>query len=61
MDDERDAFAERTIRVYLECSRDLIDEREVELLDVYEDLQGADVVRFKCQRCGAVHESRRYG
>jgi hypothetical protein len=56
-----DAYGERVIRVYAECRRELIDERDVHPTDIEEDIQGADVVTFDCPLCGASHKSRRLG
>jgi len=52
---------EPTIVVVLSCDGTRIDEKTVEFLGIEEDIQGADILTFKCPRCGEQHKSRRYG
>jgi predicted RNA-binding Zn-ribbon protein involved in translation (DUF1610 family) len=59
-DDELDYFGRHPARVML-CDRDMADETTVEILDIEEDMDGADVVTFVCPVCGEQHKSRRYG
>ena len=35
-------------------------EEATEFVDIEEDIQGADVLTFKCPRCNTVQKSRRY-
>lgn len=50
----------RKITVYCRKCKAWVDEKKVESLDIEEDIQGADILTFKCT-CGEVSKSRRYG
>lgn len=52
---------QRVIRVVLSCNGDRIDERKVEVLNIEEDIQGRDVLTFKCPECKQTHKSLRLG
>jgi predicted RNA-binding Zn-ribbon protein involved in translation (DUF1610 family) len=51
----------REICVILECTQDLIFEKDVEFVDVTCDETGRDQLVFTCPECGEVHVSYRYG
>lgn len=51
----------KVIRVYCTECKDWQDEKKVEFLNIEEDIQGADVLTFKCPGCGTTQKSRRYG
>jgi len=38
-----------------------VNEQETQLIDISEDMQGADVLIFKCCQCETKGKSRRYG
>lgn len=50
-----------TIRVYCKGCKAWVDEDDTEFVDISEDIQGADILKFKCNDCGTISESRRYG
>jgi hypothetical protein len=54
------ATGARAIKVVV-CNGDMVDEANVEFLNIEEDIQGADVLTFRCPVCGEPHKSRRYG
>lgn len=54
-------YFERVIRVYLSCTGDWVDERQVKVENIEEDIQGQDVLTFKCPECGQTHKSLRRG
>lgn len=56
----RDEY-ERTIRVYCQGCKAWIDEKETKFRDISEDIQGADILKFECNKCGTESESRRIG
>lgn len=41
------------------CGR--LNEKDTKFIDIAEDIQGADVLTFKCPHCGETRKSRRYG
>ena len=47
--------------VVLSCNQDRVPETEVEFLDISEDIQGRDLLTFKCPECGEEHTSYRLG
>ena len=49
------------IKVMCGKCKDWIPEDETEFLDIEEDIQGADVLTFKCPHCKTTQKSRRYG
>jgi len=53
-------FGARPIQVYAACRGEFIDEVDVEFVDISEDIQGRDLLKFKCPLCGEVHESLRH-
>jgi ribosomal protein L7Ae-like RNA K-turn-binding protein len=56
-----DFIPESTITVILACDKTRIDEDQVEFVDISEDIEGRDVLRFVCPKCGQMHDSLRYG
>lgn len=55
---------EKTIYVRLTCTGERLDEKKLpkgSFEDIEEDFFGADVVTFRCPKCGNTHKSRRYG
>lgn len=49
-------------RIQVRCSEcGWIDEDRTEFINIEEDFQGADILTFKCPKCGKVRKSRRYG
>jgi len=51
----------KLIKVYCTECKEWHDEKKVEFLDIEEDIQGADVMTFRCPDCGTRQKSRRYG
>lgn len=51
----------RRIVIRLPCTGEEVDETDVELVDISEDMQGRDVVTFKCPHCAEYHKSHRMG
>lgn len=49
------------IRVTLSCTKEFINEEDVEFIDISEDSQGRDKLTFKCPKCGETHTSYRLG
>jgi predicted RNA-binding Zn-ribbon protein involved in translation (DUF1610 family) len=49
------------IRVYLTCSQDWVPESTVTFENIEEDIQGRDVLTFRCPQCGESHRSLRRG
>lgn len=60
--DEYD-YGPRRIKLYVPHEPGGVYEGEpgVEILNIEEDIQGADVVTFRCPICHGEHKSRRYG
>ena len=54
-------FEGRIIYVNLSCIQDKIPEADVEFENIEEDIQGQDVLTFKCPKCGETHKSLRFG
>jgi len=55
-------FSEAPIKVYCSKCQELVDEgKDTEFLGISEDIQGADVLEFRCKKCGTVNKSRRLG
>jgi hypothetical protein len=52
---------EPTVTVLLPCNGERLPEADVKFLDISEDVQGRDVLRFECPRCGQTHDSLRFG
>lgn len=52
---------ERTINVILSCTGEYCDEKDVEFVDISEDIQGRDRLTFVCPECGETHTSYRLG
>lgn len=50
---------ERPIYVVLPCNGDKMDERDVNIDNIEEDIQGRDLVSFTCPACGERHKSFR--
>ena len=50
-----------TIYVMLTCTGDKIDEQDVKFENIEEDMQGRDILTFKCPECGEIHKSLRFG
>lgn len=51
----------KSIEIILPCTRERVDERDVEIDNIEEDMQGRDVVTFRCPHCAEIHKSHRYG
>lgn len=47
--------------VVLTCSKEFAPLDKVKFVNIEEDMQGKDVLTFKCPRCGEQHESHVYG
>jgi len=47
------------VYVRLYCTYALVEESEVEFENIEEDMQGRDVLTFKCPECGKSHTSHR--
>jgi len=57
----QDDFYEYKKRIKVKCSKcGWLYEDDVEFINIEEDIQGADVLTFKC-KCGKVRKSRRFG
>jgi predicted RNA-binding Zn-ribbon protein involved in translation (DUF1610 family) len=52
---------QQKVRVRCGPCNEWIDEQETEFINIEEDIQGADMLTFKCPICGNVSKSRRYG
>lgn len=52
---------ERIIYVMVPCIKDWVDETKVEFIDISEDIQGRDVLTYKCPICEKIHTSLRCG
>ena len=50
---------EREVKVMLPCTGDWHLESEVESTNIEEDMEGRDVLTFKCPECGREHQSYR--
>ncbi len=50
----------RNIQIRLPCNGELVDEREIDIENIEEDMQGRDVVSFKCPYCAEIHKSHRF-
>ena len=54
-------FYEYQKPIKVKCSKcGWLNERDVEYINIEEDIQGADVLTFKCL-CGMIRKSRRFG
>ena len=51
----------RPIMVYAKCAGQWINEADTEFRGIEEDIEGKDVLTFKCPMCGEEHKSRRHG
>jgi hypothetical protein len=49
------------IQVIMSCNKEWIDEQLVEFIDICEDIDGADILTFKCPICNEHHTSKRFG
>lgn len=49
------------VYVILSCTGDKISEQDVEFENIEEDMQGRDVLTYKCPECGQSHKSIRLG
>lgn len=55
-------MAEYKKKIKVRCEKcGWIDENDTEFIDISEDFQGADLLTFKCKKCGTKSTSRRYG
>ena len=52
---------QRVAQVLLSCNSDRVDETDVDFIDIAEDIQGRDVVTFRCPECDELHTSLRFG
>ena len=50
----------RNCDVILSCTKEFIDESNVEFINIQEDIQGKDILTFKCPKCNKQHESLRF-
>lgn len=59
---EKDTIANEgaIILVYCDVCQERMDERTVKTLNIEEDIQGADVLTFRCPKCRTEQKSRRY-
>ena len=48
------------IKVFCKECKEWYYEEEVEYRNIEEDMQGADILTFKC-KCGKISKSKRYG
>jgi len=51
----------KPIQVVLFCNKTVVNEDTVEFQDISEDIQGHDILTFKCPACGETHQSKRLG
>lgn len=51
----------KKIKVYCIFCKAYFDEKKVEFLNIEEDIQGRDVLTFRCPGCGRTSKSCRYG
>lgn len=56
-----DAMSELTIQVFCGICQTYFDETKVEFIDIEEDMQGHDVMTFKCPLCKKERRSKRLG
>jgi hypothetical protein len=54
-------YHHRPVKVILECTKEWIDESAVEFLNIEEDMEGKDLLTFKCPVCKQEHKSHRIG
>lgn len=47
-------------QVIAECDGTEMSTEEIEVLDIREGMEGEDVVKYRCPRCGEEEESRIY-
>jgi len=59
-DDVTDVFPTKRIRVYCTSCRENKKEDDVEFLNICEDIEGRDLLTFKCG-CGSTEKSLRFG
>ncbi len=50
-------------KIQVNCSKChlWLDEKEVIFMNIEEDIQGADILTFKCPKCKTEQKSRRFG
>jgi len=51
----------KPINVVLACTREEVNEEDVDILDLSEDPMGRDVLTFRCPVCAEYHKSYRIG
>ena len=51
----------KVINVNCTKCRRWVDEDDTEFVDIEEDIQGADILTFKCPHCKTEQKSRRFG
>ncbi len=51
----------RAVKVTLTCTKELIDEDKVDFIVIAADMQGRDLLTFKCPECGETHKAYRLG
>jgi len=51
----------RTIFVRCSTCKEDFDEQKVEFLNIEEDIQGRDIMTFKCPKCQTKQRSHRFG
>jgi hypothetical protein len=50
----------RNIRILLPCTKEWVEERDVDIENIEEDRMGQDVVTFRCPHCAEYHKSKRF-
>lgn len=51
----------KRILIRLPCTGEEVDETDVDIDNIEEDMQGRDVVTFRCPHCAEIHKSHRFG
>ena len=51
----------RRVQLIQSCNLERINEEDVDCLNIEEDIQGRDIVTFKCPNCNEEHKSVRLG
>lgn len=52
---------EKKINVHCSTCPRWIDEKQVEFINIEEDIQGHDILTFKCPKCNTEQKSKRFG
>lgn len=56
-----DEYTERKVTVYCNTCKEWINEETTGFLDIAEDIQGRDLMSFRCPKCKEVSTSYRRG